>query len=123
MKIITKKEALNVAKPEGVDVTYYLFDEYEMHLNIQEPHTTQSWHHHEQIHETLFIIEGELLAEWRDGEEPKSQIVNAGDAIETENTPHTFSNNSDKQAKFLVIKQVLSGENKKEVLKNDKILD
>jgi len=39
MKIIKKKEALNVKKPNGPEVWYYLFPEYEVHYNEQPPHT------------------------------------------------------------------------------------
>ena len=123
MKITTKEKALSVSKPEGTNVTYYLFPEYEIHLNEQIPHSTQTWHHHEKVWETLFIIEGELTAQWKENGETRKQIVKAGDLIETEHTPHTFSNDSDKVVKFLVIKQLLNGEDKKEILKTDKVLD
>src|SRR4051812_24523364 len=109
MKIRTKKDALSVSKPEGTNVSYYLFPEYEMHFNEQVPQCTQTWHHHEKIWESLFIIEGELTAHWKENGETKKQIVKAGDLIETEHTPHTFSNDSDKVVKFLVIKQLLNG--------------
>lgn len=46
-----------------------------------------------------------------------------GDLIETERTPHTFSNDSEKIVKFLVIKQIPKGENYKEILKTDKVID
>lgn len=49
--------------------------------------------------------------------------MSVGDLIETEKTPHTFTNHTDQMVKFLVIKQVLSGENKKELFKNDKVVD
>jgi quercetin dioxygenase-like cupin family protein len=90
MKIIQAKDVPNISKSEGTDVHYYLFKEYEIHYNDQAAHTTQTWHHHEKIWETLYIIDGELTAYWRDGNEEKSQIVKAGDLIETERTPHTF---------------------------------
>ncbi|KKQ88325.1 MAG: Cupin domain protein, partial [Berkelbacteria bacterium GW2011_GWA2_38_9] len=54
MKIITKEEANFMSKPEGTKVWYYLRDEYEIHLNEQIPSSTQTWHHHEKICETLF---------------------------------------------------------------------
>lgn len=123
MKITKAKNALHVQKPEGTDVRYYLFNDYEVHYNDQAPHTTQAWHHHEKIWESLYIIEGELTAQWREGNKEMSQIVKAGDLIETEHTPHTFSNDSDKTACFLVIKRMPSGENYREVLKTDKVLD
>lgn len=128
MRVISKDRALYISKPEGINVDYYLFNEYEIHYNEQAPNSTQVWHHHEKIWETLFIIEGELIAKWRvDGVE-KEQVVRAGDLVETEHNPHTFVNNTDQTVKFLVIKQVLTGQNKTELLKTellktDKVLD
>lgn len=123
MKITHAKDVPHVAKPEGTSVHYYLFKDYEVHYNDQAPHTTQIWHHHEKIWETLYIIEGELTAYWREGGEEKSEIIAAGDLVETERSPHTFSNNSDKTVRFLVIKRMPSGEDYTETLKTDKVLD
>ena len=123
MKITHKKNALHVFKPEGLNTFYYLFKEYEVHYNEQRPKTTQVWHHHEHIHESIFIIEGQLTAEWKIGKNLKKQIVKSGDIIETENTPHTFINHTSKIVKFLVIKQLLLGKDKRKLLKNDKVLD
>lgn len=123
MKIIKAKDVPHVKKPEGTDVHYYLFKDYEVHYNDQAPHTTQTWHHHEKIWETLYIIEGELNAQWRENGEEKSQVVRAGDLIETERTPHTFSNDSDKVVRFLAIKHIPSNEDHSKVLKSDKVLD
>ena len=123
MKIIHKKEAIHADKPEGTSVDYYLRNEYELHYNEQAPNTTQTWHHHERILEVLFIIEGELKVEWKENSKIKKQIVKSGDLIETENTPHTFSNHTDKVVKFIVFKMVPTGKNKKELMKNDKIID
>ncbi|MDP3988028.1 MAG: cupin domain-containing protein [Candidatus Levybacteria bacterium] len=123
MRIIKKEDALSVSKPEVTNVAYYLFDEYELHYNEQLPNSSQVWHHHEKIWETLFIIEGELTAKWRENGQEKEQIVKAGDVIEVEHFPHTFVNHTNRYVKFLVVKQIISGENKREVFKNDKILD
>lgn len=123
MKIVQANKTLHVKKPEGTDVHYYLFKDYEVHYNDQAPHTTQTWHHHEKIWETLYIIDGELMARWRENGEEKSQVVRSGDLIETERTPHTFSNDSDEVVRFLVIKRMPSEEDHSEVLKTDKVLD
>lgn len=123
MKIIRKQEAIHVDKPEGTKVDYYLRNEYEIHFNEQTPNSTQTWHHHEHILETLFIIEGELTAKWKEDNKIAETVVHTGDLIETENTPHTFINHTNQIVKFLVFKQVLSGENKKELLKTDKVID
>jgi len=123
MRIISRKEALNVLKPEEINVSYYLFSDYEVHLNEQAPHTTQVWHHHEKIWETLFIIEGELIAKWKEDDKEKSQVLKVGDLVQTERSPHTFENSTDSIVKFLVIKLMPSGKDFKEILKTDKILD
>jgi uncharacterized cupin superfamily protein len=123
MRIIKKEDVNAIVKPEGTTVTYFLFDEYEVHFNEQAPGTIQTWHHHDQVWETIYIIEGELTAQWKEENEVKSEIVKAGDLIESERSSHTFTNKSDKIVKFLVLKQVLKGDNKKEIFKTDKIVD
>lgn len=123
MKIIHKKDVPYVEKPEGVNVAYYLFPEYEVHVDEQLPHTTQTWHHHEAIWESVYIVEGELTAQWKENEEIKKEVVKTGDLIESEHTPHTYANDTDEITKYIVIKQVLSGNEKRELLKSDKVLD
>jgi len=123
MKIIKKTDAIHANKSDGVSVDYYLRDEYEIHYDEQAPETTQTWHHHKKIFETLFLLEGELTAKWKEGDEIKEKIIRKGDLVETENTPHTFTNHTSQTAKYIIIKQILSGENKREILKTDKIVD
>lgn len=123
MKIIQKSQAVSVSKPEGTTVDYFLFPDYEVHYNEQIPGTTQTWHHHEQIWETLYIIDGELVARWREDDEEKSQVVKAGDLIESERSAHTFSNENVSIARFLVIKRIPSKEDFSSVFKSDKVLD
>jgi uncharacterized cupin superfamily protein len=123
MKIVKPEEVSRVLKPEGTDVRYYLFSDYEIHYNDQAPHTTQSWHHHERIWETLFIIEGELIAKWRENGQEKSEIVKAGYVIETERSPHTFANETDSMVRFLVVKRIPADEDYSETFKSDKVLD
>lgn len=123
MKIIRAKDTVQISKPEGTNVTYFLRPEYEVHYNEQIPHSTQTWHHHEIVWETIYIIEGELVAKWKEGEMEREEVVKSGDFVESERSSHTFTNNSDKVVKFLVIKQVLSGQDKKEILKTDKVVD
>lgn len=123
MKIIHKKDILHVDKPEGTKVDYYLRPEYELHYNEQVPKSIQTWHHHEHILESIFIIEGELTAEWKENGQMFKEILKVGDLIETEDTPHTFINYTDKITKFIVVKQVLSGQDKSEILKTDKVIE
>lgn len=123
MKISHKSDVTYVEKPEGTNVAYYLFPEYEVHYNEQAPHTTQTWHHHEKIWETLYIIDGELVAYWRDQEGEQSSILRPGDVVETERTAHTFANESGKVVRFLVIKRMPGGGDFSDAFKNDKVLD
>lgn len=123
MKITKKSDSISVSKPEGTNVDYYLFSEYEVNYNEQLPRTTQTWHHHEKLWETICIVEGEIELHWRENGNEKSTLVRGGDVIETETTPHTLVNKTGKVARFLVFKQVLKGNDNRELFKNDKILD
>lgn len=111
MKIIRKKDSLQIKKPEGTKVDYFLRDEYELHYN-------------EKIWE---MIDGELTVCYKKDGRLFREIVYAGDFIETENTMHTFINHTDRIVRFktrlIVFKQVLQGVNKRDILKNDKILE
>jgi len=123
MKIIHKQEVPHVSKPEGTNVFYYLFKEYEIHYNEQAPKSTQTWHHHDKIWESLYVIEGELTAKWREGDGEKEEIIRTGDLVETERTPHTFINHTDGIVKFLVLKHMPQGKDFIETFKTDKVLD
>jgi uncharacterized cupin superfamily protein len=124
MKITPKNQAIHVDKVEGSSVDYYIFPEYEVHYNEIKPGTVQLWHHHQVISETLYVVEGEIEAHWLDEDGKKQKkVVTIGDVVEVENTPHTFINSSQKIVKFLVFRFVPTGEDKREVIKNDKVLD
>lgn len=124
MKITNLSQAIHVDKEEGTSVDYFLFPEYEIHYNEVKPGVTQLWHHHPKIWETIFMIEGELEAHWQDELGNKQNtIVKKGDVVEVENSPHTFINSSKEVAKFLVHRFVPTGEDKREIIKKDKVLD
>lgn len=124
MKIHNLSTAIHVDKAEGTAVDYFLFPEYEVHYNVVKPGVTQLWHHHTQIAEVLFIIEGELEAHWLDelGQKVMAK-VGQGDLIEVQKTPHTFINSSETTVKFVVFRFVPDGKNKSELIKKDKVLD
>lgn len=123
MKIISQKESSYVSKPEGINVWYYLRDEYELHYSEQLPNSSQKWHHHEKILETLFLIDGELTVEWKEDGKIKRQILKKGDFVEIGKNPHTFINHTNKSTKLIFLKQVPTGKNNREIFKTDKILD
>lgn len=122
MKIIPRSQARSENRPSG-ERLYYDFLEYNLHLNEIKPGGATDWHHHEKIWETVFVVKGELVVRWKENGEVKEQIIREGDVVEVEDTPQSFVNETDKPAFFLDIKQVLSGEDKRELLKSDKVSD
>ncbi|OGI25129.1 MAG: hypothetical protein A3J76_02865 [Candidatus Moranbacteria bacterium RBG_13_45_13] len=123
MKIIPQNKAKFFDSPEGRRAWIYGFSEYEFQYDEQQPHTALKWHHHEKIWETIYIIEGELMARWKEDGEIKEQMVKAGDVIEPGFRSHTFENRSDKIVKFIAMKFVPSGQDKKKIIENDKVYD
>jgi len=123
MKFLSKKDSIYFKKPEGTAVNYYLFPEYEIHYNEQPPETTQPWHHHDTINESILMLEGEMWAHWLENGKKKKRKVKKGDLVEVENTPHTFINSSKKKIKFVVFRFVPTGKNTSQVIKKDKVLD
>jgi quercetin dioxygenase-like cupin family protein len=123
MKIIEKAEAASRISPEGNVIHYYMFADYEVIHTEQPPHTEQVWHHHDTIWETLYVVEGELVVQWRDNSEEKTQLLRAGDLVETERSSHTFKNESDNTVRLMAFKHIQSEINHRELFKTDKILD
>ncbi len=121
MQFTKKEDAIFVSKPEGTDVRYYIYPEFEIHANEVKPGTVQGWHHHNVIAENLFILEGELEAHWLDDDGNKQiRTVVPGDVIQAGTTSHTFVNVSDTICKFLVFRFVPDGTDKHELIKNDR---
>lgn len=102
---------------------YYLFNEYELHYNEIPAKTKQDYHHHEKVWETLFVLDGKLTITWKEKGSLMNQKVQKGDLIEMENSPHNIANDTKKTARFIIIKQVLSGKNKKAIFRKDKVND
>ncbi|HEY7416081.1 MAG TPA: cupin domain-containing protein [Ktedonobacteraceae bacterium] len=121
MQIIRKADAKFVDKQNGTQIHYYLFPEYELDYNEIAPHTTQDWHAHNTIEEAIYVISGELTGEWIEGSEKHQDRLYAGDLVRSEASLHTFSNESDAITKFIVIKLVLDGKNKRDIFKTDKV--
>ncbi len=120
---ITPKAAARAQERSSGNRLYYDFPEYSLHLNEIKPGGTTDWHHHEKIWETVFVVKGQLTIRWKENGEAKQQIIHEGDVVEVENTPQSFANETNELAVFLDIKQVLSGEDKHELLTTDKVSD
>ena len=46
IEILTRDEAIFRKKPDGTEVNYFLFPEFEIHINSLPGKTVQGWHKH-----------------------------------------------------------------------------
>ncbi len=120
-EILHKEDSIHVTKESGTEVNYYIFDEAEIHLNRIMPHTIQEWHFHERIDENILITKGTLLCKYIDdsGIEQSCYAVK-DEVVRVHNSIHTFENDSDETAEFIVFRFVPDGINKRELIKADK---
>lgn len=118
----TLNDSINVKKPNGTEVNYYIFDEYEIHLNKIPPFSVQEWHYHSEIEETILVTKGTLCCRWIEGNKEKSRKINPGELVRVKKSVHTFENNTDEAVEFTVFRFVPSGEDKRNIIKNDKTI-
>ena len=123
LNVIYQKDSIHVSKENGTDVDYYIFDEAEIHVNKIKPHTIQEWHFHEYISENLLVIKGKLLFRYIDSEKKEQDLyVTEGDLVDIGSSVHTFENDTEDVTEFIIFRYVPSGVNKREVIKNDKMV-
>ncbi len=123
LNVIYQKDSIHVSKENGTDVDYYIFDEAEIHVNKIKPHTIQEWHFHEHISENLLVIKGKLLFRYIDSEKKEQDLyVTEGDLVDIGSSVHTFENDTEDVTEFIIFRYVPSGVNKREVIKNDKMV-
>lgn len=122
LEILTKDNAISVNKENGTSVDYFLFDEYEIHLNKIRPHTKQEWHRHKEIEEVLVVTKGELLIKWLEDDIEKNEVVKKGMIVRVKKSIHTLENITEEISEFIVYRMILTGKNNREIIKNDKVL-
>ncbi len=122
LEIKTLKDAIHVEKENHTIVDYFLFDEYEIHLNTLPAHCFQEWHYHSKIEETLVIVEGTLTAHYKINEQIITETAGPNDVIRVKASLHTFANETDEPVRFIVFRFVPDGKNKQEIIKQDKII-
>lgn len=123
MQIVRRDQGISYHKPDGTDVVYYLFTEYELHYNEMPPQTVQEWHHHNMIEEAIYVIAGVIELHWIENNIQRSEILKAGDMARVENHSHTLKTPSNSSASFVAIRLVLTGNDNSAVFKNDKTMD
>ncbi|MNP55641.1 Cupin domain protein [compost metagenome] len=122
LDIFTKLDGISVTKENKTDVDYFIFDEFEIHLNKIPPNAKQEWHKHETIEEVLVVTKGELIVKWKENESIETTTVFKDNIVRVKKSIHTIENHTDEWAEFTVFRMVPSGENKREIIKNDKII-
>ena len=116
----TPEDAICVLKPNGTEVQYHIFSEYEIHLNKILPHTEQEWHYHSTIEETIVVTKGRLCCEYLVGSERAKRSMGPGEVVRVKNSIHTFRNDTDETAEFIVFRFVPDGRDKRAQIKGDK---
>jgi mannose-6-phosphate isomerase-like protein (cupin superfamily) len=122
IQFLRKNDAITIHKDNGTDVSYYIFNEFEIHMNKISPKSIQEWHYHSKIEESLMIIKGELTCRWLEYDKEKSKKITANEIVRVGNSTHTFENETDEEVAFIVFRFVPSGMDKREIIKNDKVV-
>lgn len=116
------EDAITVHKTNGTDVSYYIFEESEIHLNRIAPGSVQEWHYHSNIDESLLITKGALTCRWLEDGEEKTRIAVEHEIVRVGNSVHTFANETSDEVEFVVFRFVPDGRDKREIIKKDKVV-
>lgn len=122
IQFLRESDAINIHKTNETDISYYIFNEFEIHMNKISPKSIQEWHYHSKIEETLMIIKGELTCRWLEYGEEMSKKINANEIVRVGNSTHTFENETDEEVEFIVFRFFPDGVDKREIIKNDKVV-
>ncbi len=122
LEIHNLENSLYNQKENLTKVNYFIFDEYEIHFNTIPSKTSQEWHMHREIEEALFVISGEILVRWKDNNIIREKLVYKNSVIRVKKSIHTIENQSNEEATFLVFRMVPDGTNKRDIIKNDKVM-
>lgn len=122
LEIYHLSDSLYTIKENQTEVNYFLFDEYEIHLNKIPAHTIQEWHYHRQIEEVILITKGNLQCMWLENNKKHIQTVCEKEIVLVKQSIHSFMNDSDEDCEFIVFRLVLEGISKRNVIKDDKVI-
>lgn len=121
-EIITIEDSISVVKDNRTRVNYFIFNEYEIHLNTIPSGAVQEWHFHSKLEESILILTGELLLSWQDHGQIYNQLLKEGTIVRVKDSVHTFSNTSSRDTTFVVFRFIPDGQDKRELIKNDKTI-
>ncbi|WP_025869180.1 cupin domain-containing protein [Enterococcus crotali] len=121
IEIMTKNDSIFAKKEDGTNVNYYIFPEFEIHLNLVPGNTTQEWHTHQSIEEILVITDGQIRVETIADGKKSHKDCQKGDVIRMNSSLHRILNLQNIEATFAVFRFVPQGMDNREIIKNDKI--
>ena len=106
----------------GTHVNYHIFEESEIHLNRITPGSVQEWHYHTLIDECLLITKGVLTCRWLEDGAERTRKVREQEIVRVGSSVHTFANETEEDVEFVVFRFVPDGRDKRETIKNDKVV-
>ncbi|WP_206911686.1 hypothetical protein IGL98_002384 [Enterococcus sp. DIV0840] len=121
IEIMTKNDSIFAKKEDGTNVNYYIFPEFEIHLNSVPGNTTQGWHTHQSIEEILVITDGQIRVETIADGKKSHKDCQKGDVIRMNSSLYRILNLQNTEATFAVFRFVPQGMDNREIIKNDKI--
>lgn len=120
MQIFKESETKKIRKNAGTEISYHIFDEYEVNVNNVPPGVTQDWHYHKIKEEAILVISGCIDIEWKEDGQDNKQKLNPGDFVRVENSMHRFINPYQEMCVFVCIKLILDNIDKHSILAGDK---
>ncbi|WP_314085970.1 cupin domain-containing protein [Pseudolactococcus chungangensis] len=121
IEIARQTSAISVTKSSGTQVAYYLYPEFEIHVNILPAGVVQDWHKHVQLDENVIVTSGEITVEYLENGHVSSQIVQENDVLRVKRSIHRLLNQSSEPAQFIVFRFVPTGQEQSELMKQDKV--
>lgn len=115
-------DGIHVVKDNRTVVDYFIYPEYEIHLNCLLAGAVQEWHFHSEIEEVLVVTKGVLTCKWKEDGVVCTARAKEKDIVRVQNSVHTFQNDTEEDTEFIVFRFVPDGMDKREKIKNDKQL-
>lgn len=119
--ITRQASAISVTKSSGTQVDYYLYPEFEIHVNILPAGVVQDWHKHQQLDENIIVTSGEITVEYLENGHVSSQTIQENDVLRVKRSIHRLLNQSSEPAQFIVFRFVPTGQEQSELMKQDKV--
>lgn len=120
VKILSIEDAITVEKENKTKVSYFIFNEFEVHKNLIPKGTVQEFHKHNRIEEVIYVTKGVIRVKWMENGKINFKDVCENSLVRVKKSIHTIENNSDSDAEFVVFRMVPDGKDKREIIKNDK---